>query len=485
MPVTLNASQIGAPGVFISESTAGALPPNIASFNRCYMIGTGTAGPYNTPQQVISLEDLDNQFGSVPAGSRNAVRLFFRNIPTGLLFFIRAKAPKISQITLGAAVAGTYSYLINGTLISYTANNGANQQDIISGLLIATQNLGDGGYIASVASTAVLRFSSSDPETDFTLSDLTAPAGSSLTLVANTNTPRSHFIYATEHAFEPEDEQGFLIAPEAFSEFSSQDDRTAVVAALEDWASLNDWMALVDSGPTTVISKVADADTEGQLYTTDKGHLAYYFPYVVDLEDQRVPPSAGVAAIALRKWLTEGFQSPPAGTDYTLNGVIGVATKVTRAQQDVVNPHGINVIRNIPRAGITVYGARTRSQSTYYRFINTRIIFNVLNRTLKDTFERGSVIFKSVDGQGLLFTRVRETAFAVCYRFWIGGALYGTTPADAFEVICDARNNPTVDLEAGAVHLDVYAAPAPTVEKLLIGTYRVTIGQVAAVAGAI
>ncbi len=166
-----------------------------------------------------------------------------------------------------------------------------------------------------------------------------------------------------------------------------------------------------------------------------------------------------------------------------MRGVKGVAVTVKKAEQAVVNPEGVNCIRNLPRQGVVVYGSRTRSASPYYRFVNTRIIFSVFNRSIQQTLDEGGVIFSAVDGQGVLFTRIRETIEAIAYRFWEGGAFFGAQPKDAFLVKCDRSINPAIDLESGIVRAEVYAAPAPTLERILVGSYRVAIDQVQQAAG--
>mgnify|MGYP000745287896 CR=1 FL=1 len=388
MPNTLNINALTAPGVYVYEDVAGVIPAEIASFNRTYIIGSSASGTGGVTQ-ITSTDDFITKFGSSP--SLNAVKLYFANLPNGILFFIKA--------------AGT------------TAAN---------------------------------------------------------------------FIAAIQNSFDPDEhEQGFLICPEAFQNLTQQSDRTSVATAMHDLCVQEDfdWVALVDSGPPATIDTTAEAATEAANYTAERGHLAYFFPYVVDLSGNTVPPSAAVAAIALRRYRIEGFQQPPAGSRYPIRGVLDVAVKVKKSEQAVVNPNGVNCLRKLPRLGVVVYGSRSRSANPYYRFINTRIILSVYNRTLYNAFQDAGIIFSGVDGQGILFTRIRETADAIAYRFWDGGAFFGASPQDAFFNKCDRSNNPALDLEAGIVRLDSYVAPVPTLERMLIATIRVAIDQVSNAAG--
>ncbi|PHJ59596.1 hypothetical protein VF14_08990 [Nostoc linckia z18] len=489
MPQTLNINQLTAPGVYVYEDTAGLIPADIASFNRAYLIGTGTTGAFNTPTQVTSADDFATKFGTSP--SLNSVKLFFNNLSNGILFFVRAASKQVATFTVGTPTAGAYSFNINGTAISYTAGSSPTLQSIVDGLIAATNaNVTVNPVVTASDDTSgnsTFLVTSDSAGTAFTVTSPTAPGGSTLTVTVDTYaTLADEFVYAIQNSFDPDlHEQGILICPEAFSGLTNQSDRTSVATAMENLCATEgfDWATFVDSGPHAAINTPALAQTESANYTTARGHLAYFFPYVVDLLDNTVPPSAGVAAIALRRYREQGFQQPPAGTKYPMRGVKGVAVTVKKAEQAVVNPEGVNCIRNLPGQGVVVYGSRTRSASPYYRFVNTRIIFSVFNRSIQQTLDEGGVIFSAVDGQGVLFIRIRETIEAIAYRFWEGGAFFGAQPKDAFLVKCDRSINPAIDLESGIARAEVYAAPAPTLERILVGSYRVAIDQVQQAAG--
>ena len=245
---------------------------------------------------------------------------------------------------------------------------------------------------------------------------------------------------------------------------------------MENKAAELNWFAIVDSGPPATIDTVEEARTEALLYTTPQGHLAYYFPYLRDLNDNLVPPSAAVSAIAIRRYQLEGFNQPPAGTRFAARGVKDVAVRVTQSQQAVLNPLGINVIRNLFNQGVVIWGARTRSADPFWRFMHTRNIVNIVALTLKTAFD--TLIFSTVDGKGLLYARIRETAEAMLYTLWDGGALAGSTPAQGFAVICDDSVNLPAELEQGIVRVQIYVAPVAVAERILIEVTRVSIGSV-------
>ncbi|ANV88493.1 phage tail sheath subtilisin-like domain-containing protein [Picosynechococcus sp. PCC 7117] len=467
-------SNILSPSVRVVESTQGYRSLEIASHQTVYMIGSAETGATLTPTQVISLEDFTNVFGASP--SENAVKLFFRNDRRGILYFINAPIAKRFTVTVDTATQGAdYTVTINGVDVTYTAQIGDTVDSIASELISAVN-------LSAEADTVT---ASSGAATDELVVRVDDPLDTSLTVTVNANmsvadsTPNSpssiDYVYAIENSFDVEDayEQGFLIAPEAFTLLTDQSDRLSVGLAMEAHASNDqfDWVALIDAGASLT---PVQAKAEGLLYNSPQGHSSFFYPHLVDLEDGVVPASAGVAGVATRRFKDEGFQQPPAGAKFPVLGVKDVVTKVSTQVQDTLNPDGINVVRNLRNKGVVVWGMRTRSSSEFYKFINTRVIMNVLNGTLRKGFD--NELFSVIDGQGVLLNSISQTAAKVCSRLWRGKALFGATEVEAFEVKCDFENNTPEELEQGNVLLEVYVVPAPAMEKLLISTIRVSIG---------
>jgi hypothetical protein len=238
------------------------------------------------------------------------------------------------------------------------------------------------------------------------------------------------------------------------------------------------WVAVVDFGLAVATSAyiVSDAKAERATYASPRGNSWAVFPYLLDLSGSTVPSSLAMIGVALRRARSEGFAQPPAGTSYPIYGVLGTSVNITSNIQDQLNPAGVNCIRTLPARGVVVYGARTLSVNPYYRFAATRVILNVLAGTLRSSFD--SVVFSLVDGQGVLFSRIRQTAQNICEILRVGGALYGATPSEAYLVVCDDTNNSADSLESGAVSLDVIVKPSPTLEALNITLSRASLSTV-------
>jgi len=317
-------------------------------------------------------------------------------------------------------------------------------------------------------------------DTQDSRSDLSATLSRSILLeyakITDSFPARYDWLWTFDRAYDPDEfEQGFLIAPEAFY-YLPQTDRVAVGTKMHDLAATYNfnWMAIVDCGRE--LKTTEEFKDEGTSYSPVRGHLAYYAPYLLDLDGNDIPPSAAVVGLALRRYREQNFIEPPAGTQYPIFGAADVAVRIKNAQQSVLNPEGINVVRNlrhVPNGGIVVWGARTRSKGLF-RWVNGRIVVNILIKTLENAFY--SQVFSAADGFGILRTRLKEQANAILYRFWLSGALYGDTTADAYAVVCDDSNNPAIDLENGIVRIDVFVKVAPTIEAILISVKRTSIG---------
>lgn len=235
---------------------------------------------------------------------------------------------------------------------------------------------------------------------------------------------------------------------------------------------------------------------ESQFYSTTQGFLAFYAPYIRNDAGVFIQPTSFVTGLAIRRYrdASGGFRLPPAGAKYSLAGARGVQIAVTNAQQEVSNPQGLNALRQLPGYSTTdpdtgetfgpvfVWGSRTRvnrgnAEQALYQFVNTRVILNVIYGTLRSAFD--GQIFNVIDGRAVTFNQIRAIAYNTLYEnFYVPGALFGSSPSAAFEVVCDERNNLGGALENGFVNVKVFVVPAPTLERIEVDLVRVGIGGI-------
>ena len=310
------------------------------------------------------------------------------------------------------------------------------------------------------------------------------------------------FVYAIEKGMSGEYySPGFLMAPEAYSElsFSADSDLASrteasterlkitqtLVAAAEgrfgttEGITNTQHVALIDCGGD--IENLSQAQDELALIKRTVGvffgHGAFYAPYIKNVDDRFVPASPFVAGIACSRYVNEGFQQPPAGSRYPLRGAIGLKFNITAQQQEVTYALGLNPIRSLPNRGIVVWGSRTLSSSPLFKFVNTRVILNVLIDVMNRSFD--DILFESIDSAGTVYSRVKLIASQVLNQFYRQGALFGNRPEQAYLVVCDNSNNTPTLLEQGTVRMDAYVATSPTLERLAVTIVRTPVGQVA------
>ncbi len=236
--------------------------------------------------------------------------------------------------------------------------------------------------------------------------------------------------------------------------------------------------------------------SESQKYSTTQGFLAYFAPYILNDVGVYIPPTPFVTGLAMRRYRDEvaGFRLPPAGAKYSLAGARGVQVEITTGMQDVSNPYGLNALRQLPGYSqvdpdtgetygpVFVWGSRTRinpanAEQALYKFVNTRIILNVIYGTLDSALD--GQIFNIIDGRAVTFNQVRTLLTNILYsQFFVPGALFGATASDAFEVVVDDRNNPAANLENGLVNVQIFVVPVPTLERIEIDLLRVNIGGI-------
>lgn len=197
----------------------------------------------------------------------------------------------------------------------------------------------------------------------------------------------------------------------------------------------------------------------------DSKYGAYYFPWIEVYDPYKgnihVPPSGAMAGIYARSDAERGVHKAPANE--IVRGALGLRYQVTKGEQDILNPKGINCIRYFPNRGIRVWGARTLSSDASWRYINVRRLFNMAEQSI----ELGTqwVVFEPNDER--LWKRVTRDITAFLLRLWRQGALFGSTPEEAFYVKCDAETNPPEVIDAGQLVVEIGMCPTKPAEFVI------------------
>lgn len=461
------------PGVFLTEDVYGAIPASIANHSAVYMMGLGTRPgcPVNTPTFIQSPDDFTNVFGA--SASINSIRLFFAQRSGSGIYFISVAPKATNTLTIATVTAGTtYSITIDSYPVTYQATATDTPTTVLAALARLINNTLS--HVARMTGNVIR-----------TATGTTVVVGAGITTVtgaAPAYPVAQDVVDSINLSFDSGLRQGFLIAPEFFQSYTSATERQVLALGMQALAAdpLYNWVALVDCGQATA-TQVTGAGAinlallERNNLNSPKGHTSYFFPYWRDGANNLVPMSATVAGVALRRYRAEGYRQPPAGVKYPVYGVTDTSINITDKIQSQLNPLGVNCGRKLPQGrGTVIYGSRTVSTSPFYKFMATRVIMNVLGRSLMNAYN--DIAFNSIDGLGILMLTIKQTAIDVCEAMRRSGALYGATPEEAYLVVCDATNNPSSDLENGLVSVDVVAKPSPILEALSVRVSRSGIG---------
>jgi phage tail sheath protein FI len=190
---------------------------------------------------------------------------------------------------------------------------------------------------------------------------------------------------------------------------------------------------------------------------------AMYWPWVKvadPLADNRpvvFPPLGHIAGVYARTDSTRNVGKAPAGTvDGALSFLVGLEIdQISQGERDIVYPARINPLVSGPQTGLAVWGARTTSLQSEWRYINARRLFMFVEKSVyNSTFW---IVFEN-NGPGL-WARIKAQLQSFLTNLFNDGLFAGTTPSQAFFVTVDESNNDQASIDAGQVIIDVGIAP--------------------------
>ncbi|MBV8105644.1 MAG: phage tail sheath family protein [Hyphomicrobiales bacterium] len=230
-------------------------------------------------------------------------------------------------------------------------------------------------------------------------------------------------------------------------------------------------VAVIDSPKGAAIG---DVQTFRSLFSDTR--TALYYPWVSAASlgpsggTILLPPSSFVAGLYAYTDITRGVHKAPANV--VVQDALGLELSINTAQQEVLNPIGINCLRQFTWGGFRVWGARTLSSDPQWQYVNVRRYFLYLEHSLQAS--TSWVVFEP-NGQAL-WGAVATTVSDFLYNEWREGHLFGATPAQAFFVRCDATTMTQDDLDNGRLICVIGVAPLEPAEFVIfrIGQYTAT-----------
>jgi phage tail sheath protein FI len=274
------------------------------------------------------------------------------------------------------------------------------------------------------------------------------------------------------------DEITMVAVPDLMSAYQqgsiSEEEVKAVQTALIGHCELmGDRDAIIDPLPNLNAQQVRTWRQQGAGY--DSHYAAMYYPWIRVFDPAAgksisVPPSGHMAGVWARSDAERGVHKAPANE--IVRGAVDLELQITKGEQDLLNPIGVNCIRAFPGRGIRIWGARTLSSDPAWRYLNVRRYFNYLEESILSGTQW--VVFEPNDQA--LWARVRRNISAFLVNEWRGGALFGSRAEDSFYVKCDEETNPPESVDVGRVICEIGIAPVKPAEFVVFRLAQISGG---------
>lgn len=269
-----------------------------------------------------------------------------------------------------------------------------------------------------------------------------APPGQRKGLTAFTEIDDISIVYVPDiHKVKPEDQE--VVKDDILTHCETMKDRFAIIDIEHDSPNIG-----------------------SMVITRSSKYGALYYPWIkvydpLTEKQEEKPPGGYVAGIYARSDIERGVHKAPANE--LVRGAVDLQFQITKQDQEILNPRGINVIRYFPGRGILVWGARTCITDPLWKYINVRRLFIFIEKSI----ERGTQYFVFEPNDEKLWARVRATITQFLTTVWKDGALMGTKVEEAFFVRCDRTTMTQDDIDNGRLICIIGIAPVKPAEFVI------------------
>lgn len=220
-------------------------------------------------------------------------------------------------------------------------------------------------------------------------------------------------------------------------------------------------VAVLDSVNGNILSEVRDYRS-----VFDSTRASLYYPWIRTfdpLTEQyiHVPPSGSVCGIYARNDVERGVHKAPANE--VVRMAAGLEFVLNKAEQEVLNPLGVNCLRFFEGRGYRIWGARTATSDPEWKYVNVRRYFAFLERSI----EQGTQWAVFENNGPLLWDNIRRTVEDFLFNEWRQSHLLGSKPDQAFFVRCDRSTMTQNDLDNGRLVCLIGVAPLRPAEFVI------------------
>ncbi|MEU3655944.1 phage tail sheath family protein [Streptomyces sp. NPDC032161] len=485
------------PGVYVEEVQSGARPIEGVGTAVAAFVGFAETGPFHRPTLVTSWDQYVQTFGTYAPDTylTLAVHGYFAN-GGGAAYVVRVGGPAQDSAG-GSATAAAASAALGGFLVSARPGTSGDLSVEVadaegenppedrfrllvrqSGKVVETFDVSIRksvkGYLVTQARQSKLievveqpGTAQSRPENQvLPLSPAASGPGTGAVRIG----PAEFVGDASERTglagLEAIDEITMVAVPDLMSAHQRGDIdvegvKAVQLALISHCEQMGDRVAVLDTPPGMSAQRVRTWRNDDTGF--DSRYATVYYPWINVFDpaagrNSLMPPSGHVAGVWARSDGERGVHKAPANE--VIRGALDLEIRLSKGEQDLLNPIGVNCVRAFPGRGIRIWGARTLSSDPAWRYLNVRRLFNYLEESI--LLGTQWVVFEPNDDR--LWSSIRRNVTAFLTEEWRRGALFGRTAEEAFYVKCDRDNNPQESIDLGQVVCEIGVAPVKPAE---------------------
>jgi len=483
-------TSVALPGVSLTFERVGSdtepLRTDVAVF-----LGRTRRGPVGLPVRVESWNDVVGAFGPPDGTSATpyALRGFFEN-DGRTAWVLRVSGPAQSASALWTdsflVVAASPGGWANGgrVTVRYRASSVAGPPTVTVRVLVPGEpaesfaGMAPEEVVGRLTASRLIRLVPVGSEQPDSPIPPDAPISMSwdLTLTGGTDSAPGRDEYTAAVAAQAELPEPSLVAlPDLGTDLTGADHADLVLNLLGVVAPLLDRLVLLDVPPElSTVDQVAawagaltDFGDEALLAAAAVYHPPLRAPSLEGTGLRTVPASGHVAGLIARLDGERGPASTPANA--TLLDAVDLELEYPEPQQVRLFEANVDLVRCVRGRGLVVWGGRTLSGDPRRRYVAHRRLLHLLVRAIRRA--AAPLVFE-VNSPELRLSLVRAITSVLLEAFRTG-ALAGSRPEDAFQVVCDETNNPP-EQDPGQVVCEIEVAPAVPMEFIQL---RLVLGQ--------
>lgn len=228
-------------------------------------------------------------------------------------------------------------------------------------------------------------------------------------------------------------------------------------------------VAILDSYDDSVGRPVPDEAIATSKHFRNTNFAALYYPWIL-VDDplqltglvRAIPPSGAVAGVYARTDHLYGVHKPPANE--VVQGALDVRFPIDDVIHGELNQAGVNAIRSYPGRGIRVYGARTTSANSEWRYVNVRRLLCMIEKSI----DRNSQWIVWEPNSTALRRDIDRSVRSFLEDLFRRGMLDGADSSEAFRVKCDDATTPSEEVDMGRVICRIEVQPPYPAEVVVV-----------------